>query len=189
MECSVCMESIDCPTKAPCGHAFHFECLFRWGRKKNTCPLCRGELIKIEEEEDEDEILINSGQGGYARSFVADILMNHMHTFRQTVNRQVEQRYRARPIEQYTGEVPDPLDVQLVANQTGASHEKARLFLKYFQGDIVDTILFLTTTANGEFAIPPYVERNLPRPEEPYVPRHHKERMVYEGRVTGYESS
>lgn len=182
------MESIECPTKAPCGHVFHFECLFRWGRKHNTCPLCRGELIKIEEEKEEfdlSQLLANAGTG---RGFTIDMGIGRTQVWSRNIRRDLERRYRQRPIEQYTGQDPDPLDVQLIMEQTGVSQRKAEVFLKYFEGDIVDTIMFLTMSTEGEFAIPEYRDRGLPSLEEPYVPRHHKERKIYEGRATGYES-
>jgi NACalpha-BTF3-like transcription factor len=185
MECSVCMESIECPTKAPCGHAFHFECLFRWGRQHNSCPLCRGQLIKIEEE----EIPPLLWAPRYGRSSIMDILTGQPQTLRQNITREIERRYRARPIEEYRDQELDPLDVQLVMEQTGVSQRKAEVFLKYFERDIVDTIMFLTMSRDGELAIPEYRNRGLPAPTEPYVPRVHKHRMIYEGRATGYESS
>ena len=178
------MESIDCPTKAPCGHAFHFECLFRWGRKHNTCPMCRGQLIKIEEEE--SNFTMFTGMGGFGRTYLTDMITQPL---RRNIHREVERRYRERSIEQYTGERPHPIDVQLVMEQTDVSRQRAITFLKYFDGDIVETIMFLTMTEDGEFAIPAYRDRGLPPLSEPYVPRVHKHRMIYEGRATGYESS
>jgi len=185
----VCMETIDCPTKAPCGHSFHFECLFRWGREHNSCPLCRGELIKIEKDEEDERFHLFTGVGGYGRTALMDILAGTAQTLDRNIRQEVERRYRARPIEQYTGESPDPIDVQLVAEQADVSPIRAATFLKYFEGDIVDTIMFLTMSGEGELAIPAYRDRGLPRPAEPYVRRHHKDRMLYEGRATGYESS
>jgi hypothetical protein len=26
---------------SPCGHFFHYKCLFKWVQKKRECPMCR----------------------------------------------------------------------------------------------------------------------------------------------------
>lgn len=47
-ECPVCLELIGDANVAisQCKHKYHFECLYGWLKKSNTCPLCRGNLIK-----------------------------------------------------------------------------------------------------------------------------------------------
>lgn len=183
------MESIVDATKASCGHTFHFECLFRWGRQHNNCPLCRKPLIEVEEEPVDESVHILMSSGGYGQSSLMNILTGTAQTLNRNIHQELERRYRARPIEQYTGESPDPIDVQLIVDQTDVTPRRAATFLKYFEGDIVDTIMFLTMSTEGELAIPAYRDRGLPRTDEPYVHRHHKARMIYEGRATGYESS
>lgn len=52
-ECSICKEiptKGDTVTELPCKHSFHFECIKPWLGKHNTCPLCRHELPKEENE-------------------------------------------------------------------------------------------------------------------------------------------
>jgi hypothetical protein len=42
--CSICMTALEDQSRAgsiPCGHIFHRECINRWLRSKNDCPLCR----------------------------------------------------------------------------------------------------------------------------------------------------
>ena len=171
------MESIECPTKAPCGHTFHFECLFRWGRKHNSCPLCRGKLIEEEEEAHEVE------WGGSPRQLFVDTSMG----WRREITREAEERYRNRPLSEYTGEAPDPIDVELVVRQTGVEQRRAEIFLKYFEYDIVDTICFLTESRN-EFAIPDYRERVRPDAPTDYVQRDITGRLAYYIE-DGYESA
>lgn len=70
-ECPVCMESIgninNCVSK--CGHRFCLECLLKSYKKKNSCPLCRENLIEDEYEDlpdlidvDEDFIPFNQSE-------------------------------------------------------------------------------------------------------------------------------
>lgn len=40
-----------CPIQLPCGHVFGRECLYRWSRMENSCPLCRAPLVEVSQEE------------------------------------------------------------------------------------------------------------------------------------------
>jgi hypothetical protein len=58
--CPICFEyftdSTENITNTPCNHKFHSSCLFKNFEHRYECPLCRTELIKcIEEDDDEDE--------------------------------------------------------------------------------------------------------------------------------------
>jgi len=50
-ECVICLKKIrnhDKPLYAieiPCGHRFHYRCLIKWEKQKNTCPICRHIII------------------------------------------------------------------------------------------------------------------------------------------------
>ena len=174
------MESIECPTKAPCGHSFHFECLFRWGRKHNSCPLCRGKLV--EEEQHEEEEL---EWGGSPRQLFVDTSVGWARA--REITREAQQRYQDRLLSQYTGEAPDPIDVELIMQQTGVERRRVEVFLKYFEYDIVDTIIFLKESRN-EFAIPDYRERVRPHAPAEYTKRNTEDRVIHQ-RVDGYESA
>jgi hypothetical protein len=66
--CAICLESYElapalvvtadeeshtlCETPA-CGHKFGFSCLFVWTQEHNTCPMCRKEMYKHDEEDEE----------------------------------------------------------------------------------------------------------------------------------------
>ena len=43
-ECSICLEFLveggELAT-TPCGHHYHYECLYRWFLEKRTCPICK----------------------------------------------------------------------------------------------------------------------------------------------------
>ena len=46
--CVICMsELLNCRKLAPCGHLFHYKCLFEWVQTKQECPVCRNP-IRIE---------------------------------------------------------------------------------------------------------------------------------------------
>ena len=46
IECSICLDIIKNKySKTFCNHIFHNECIYKWLRKKDTCPICR-EIIK-----------------------------------------------------------------------------------------------------------------------------------------------
>ena len=52
--CPICLQNIgedSCTTK--CGHRFCTGCLLKSVIRNSACPLCRGELIKNEEEQDD----------------------------------------------------------------------------------------------------------------------------------------
>lgn len=61
INCPICVEQIENPIKncctTPCGHTFHSSCLFKHFTYKNTCPICRHELLDliIESNDDSDE--------------------------------------------------------------------------------------------------------------------------------------
>ena len=49
MKCSICLRRISEVTKFqidPCGHTFHKPCIDEWARQADSCPYCRGKLIK-----------------------------------------------------------------------------------------------------------------------------------------------
>ena len=49
--CAICLENTDedCYTVVCCkNNKFHFECLDKWFKIKNTCPLCRSEYSHME---------------------------------------------------------------------------------------------------------------------------------------------
>ena len=61
--CNICLSQIVQKNAevTPCGHVFHAKCLMKWKnrRNKNTCPVCRGPLREISDDEI-DEINIES---------------------------------------------------------------------------------------------------------------------------------
>ncbi len=191
MECSICMEAVQGETnlaKTECGHTFHFQCLYRWNRKHTNCPLCRKEFGKFEEE-----------YGGYGREigqYVQQIITMTASRppFLLTSNRlnleQLASRHYAEvPLEEFTGEIEER-DIQLVMEQGDVSHEIAERYLRYYHGDIVDTLMCLTE--NPALPIPPFRRRLRQQPPPPYEKRTIKDRLITSRRKeakSGYESA
>ena len=173
-----------------CGHTFHFQCLYRWNRKHTNCPLCRNEFGKFEEEEQ---------YGGYGRElgqYVQQIItMTASRTpFLLTSNRldleQLASRHYAEvPLEEFTGEIEER-DIALVMSQADVSRETAHTYLRYYHGDIVDTLMCLTQ--NPALPIPPFRRRLRQQPPPPYEKRTIQDRLVSSRRKeakSGYESA
>lgn len=53
-QCVVCLEDFRLgatATSMPCSHYYHRDCIVKWLKQSNRCPLCRFEM-PVEEEED-----------------------------------------------------------------------------------------------------------------------------------------
>jgi len=49
-ECPICLEDIEVgPVVTPCGHHFHYDCLFDWFMEKSICPVCRKQIGNTED--------------------------------------------------------------------------------------------------------------------------------------------
>ena len=57
MTCSICLDNTDksCYKAYCCKNKFHFECLEKWFKINNTCPLCRREYSHMTEYNNEFE--------------------------------------------------------------------------------------------------------------------------------------
>lgn len=154
-------------SKTECGHTFHFQCLYRWHHKNTNCPLCRRDFGKIEEEVEEP---VYENPFAMPRSFLElrALLREHSESV---------------PLEEFTGEI-EQRDIGLVATQANVSHEVAERYLRYYHGDIVDTLLYLTE--HKDLPIPPFRRRNRHPLAEPYVSPIIVERV--HGLDDGYES-
>ncbi|GJN00109.1 hypothetical protein PR202_ga17270 [Eleusine coracana subsp. coracana] len=49
MGCAICLEPLRhgavCSEVPACRHVFHRECVERWARGSNSCPLCRAKIV------------------------------------------------------------------------------------------------------------------------------------------------
>ena len=186
MECSICMEAIDetaSLSKTECGHTFHFQCLYRWNRNHTTCPMCRKDF---------------GGEDNYAQEIgqYVDQRIRDMNTWfligpriRLNLEHLATRHYAEVPIEDFTGEIEER-DIQLVMTQADVSHEIAERYLRYYHGDIVDTLMYLTE--HKDLPIPPFRIRIRNPPTEPYEQKIVRDRLVTSRRKeakSGYESA
>lgn len=168
-----------------CGHSFHHQCLYKWNRTHTNCPLCRKEFGDVEPER----------QFGFGRMSVIEEMLNLMNieqritimtSPRAGIQQVARRHYEQVPIEEYTGEIEER-DIQLVAQQSEVSHETARRYLRYYGGDIVNTIMYLIEYKE-DMLIPPFRRRDRGVPE-PYEQRTVRDRWVSSRRDDGYESA
>jgi hypothetical protein len=45
--CGICLENIDNKTTLECGHTYHYNCIYKWNKKNNSCPMCRNKQLNI----------------------------------------------------------------------------------------------------------------------------------------------
>merc|ERR1712196_392615 len=53
--CPICTDEYvegDAKVRTACGHEFHRECLKKWLKQGDTCPMCRAELMSASDSED-----------------------------------------------------------------------------------------------------------------------------------------
>jgi NACalpha-BTF3-like transcription factor len=112
--------------------------------------------------------------------------------WRPRIRRELEQRYRDRPAEEYpTG--TDPIDIDLIVEQTQVSRETAQRYLAYHNGDVVETVMCFLAS-DDDYPIPEFRRRERPALSEPYVPRDITQRVGVTALTVnsvhdGYESS
>lgn len=51
-ECNVCMEEKDDIRRLGCNHTFCIDCITRWARTSNACPMCRSPIVRQGEHAD-----------------------------------------------------------------------------------------------------------------------------------------
>jgi len=106
---------------------------------------------------------------------------------RAILREEIAELYAARPIEQYTGETPDPIDVQYVMENTDLTRESAIAYLKYYKQDPVETVLFLVKSTI-ELPIPDF--KGTPSSSEGYVSRSIRHRCTRgDSEEDGYDSA
>ncbi|XP_044959753.1 E3 ubiquitin-protein ligase EL5-like [Hordeum vulgare subsp. vulgare] len=49
LSCPICLEEDDAAAwkETPCGHRFHGRCVERWLQEKESCPMCRREVLTM----------------------------------------------------------------------------------------------------------------------------------------------
>jgi hypothetical protein len=166
-----------------------------WANTNPSCPLCRhsfGETEAIQRPELESILdengqsrlrIITQGLGGTGargmieslvgspRNFLLDsVLGPRREMMRPRIRRELEERYRRRPLEDVNYDGPDTVDIEMVMDHTDVSYQTAERYLAYFKGDVVETIMCFATSSD-DLPIPEFQARERPASEEPYVSR------------------
>jgi len=148
-DCSICYEAVDKSTghcTLACNHSFHINCLTTWTAKEPSCPLCRHELGEKEVVvkratttmlawNSPTSFLIHTASGNSGAGLGLTI---------EDDGHPVPPVAASRKIRIGNGVEVLESDVKLIMDHTGASRSIAIQELRRNEGDIVNTIMFLT---------------------------------------------
>jgi hypothetical protein len=146
-ECSICLDAIVMETTGSvsmaCGHTYHMSCISRWLTTTPTCPTCRHNATTTE--------LPYTNQ---PRQDNTSFLFHSLNLFIDRTDLPF-QTYDGPPIRAPAFppqlDVPIPhQDIDLVVQESNVSHERALTVLKRYNGDIVNSIIYLTSTTAQE---------------------------------------
>ena len=138
-DCSICYEAVDKSTghcTLACNHSFHINCLTTWTAKEPSCPLCRHELgeKEVAVKRQTTTMIGGMGQG----------LFHSSNIVIEDDGQPVPPVAASRKIRIGNGVEVLESDVKLIMDHTGASRSIAIQELRRNEGDIVNTIMFLT---------------------------------------------
>ncbi len=100
------------------------------------------------------------------RVTLEDMYGSRRELLRPRIRRELEERYRRRPLE----DGPDTIDIDMIVEHTDVSRETAERYLAYFKGDVAETIMCFATSSD-ERPIPEFQPRDRPALDEEYVSR------------------
>ena len=73
-QCPICLDDYDIGDEIcmspnhQCPHVFHVECMSEWLMKRNECPLCRADYLKVSTDEEEGQgQILQTGNGTTVR--------------------------------------------------------------------------------------------------------------------------
>jgi len=105
------------------------------------------------------------------RVTLEDLYGTRREMLRPRIRRELEERYRRRPLEDVNYNGPDTIDIEMVMEHTDVSRETAERYLAYFKGDVAETIMCFATSSDNN-PIPEFRDReDRPALEEPYETR------------------
>lgn len=139
-ECSICLDEIVSETTGivsmACGHNYHMSCISRWLTTTPSCPECRHVATT-------KELPYNSQQtqARHDDDLVSRLLIWTDRT--NTVLPFIPMPQPAPPV-QHDVDIPRQ-DIDIVVQQSQVSYDQALTALKRYNGDIVDTIMYLTS--------------------------------------------
>ena len=142
--CSICYDSINASTghcTLSCSHSYHIQCLTKWSSKNPTCPLCRHSLSETEKPEQQPlhvelmrRYIVSWNDSDFSTTTLRDLYNSE---------EDVPSREREVLIQPGTN-IPVYLDdVQLVMQQTQATHSEAVRALIRHPEDLVNAIMMI----------------------------------------------
>lgn len=168
--CSICYDSINASTghcTLSCSHSYHIQCLTKWSSKNPTCPLCRHSLS--ETEKPEQDTFHYGGVGLWVRRHISDSDFSTIHElFNSDREEDVPSREREVLIQPGTNITVYLDDVQLVMQQTQATHSEAVRALIRHPEDIVNAIMMISDYRSRQTHRPRVVSPPPP-PRDPLV--------------------
>jgi hypothetical protein len=148
--CSICYDSINASTghcTLSCSHSYHIQCLTKWSSKNPTCPLCRHSLSETEKPE-QRTLYYDDGVERIRNFLLWDSNRPLRHWSRPEIEEDVPSlpppREREIFIQPGTNITVYQDDVELVMQQTQATHSEAVRALIRHPEDIVNAIMMIS---------------------------------------------
>ena len=176
-DCAVCYEAVSAATghcTLSCKHSFHIACLTRWSTENPSCPMCRNPLGATEAPakqlverhvmslftEDMPRWSILAGTPGQGRlSIYADLIQQVLGPEPVQPPPPPGPAHNTRIIHIGDGVSVSEGDVAIVMEQSAVTRGEAVRALRRYEGDIVNSILMLTS--------PDEVTPRTPPPRDP----------------------
>ena len=155
-DCPICYESVDDSTghcTLSCKHSFHIACLTKWGKDNPSCPMCRKELGTTEIAPRPRHVLHLSEEFAFH-----EVFRTTWHGMRGDAP--LEPRDE-RTVDVGGGVILEERDIALVMAQAGASRDDTIRSLRRHDGDIVNSIMELTSDHPPPPPGPPPPENRL----------------------------
>jgi len=154
-DCPICYEKVDDSTghcTLSCKHSFHIACLTKWGKDNPSCPMCRKGLGATEVAP-RPRIVIHMSDGGFDHMFAPTI-------FGMSGGAPPEPRDE-RTVDVGGGVILEERSIALVMAHTEASRDDTIRSLRRHEGDIVNSIMELTSDPPPPAGPPPPENRLL----------------------------
>jgi len=164
-DCAVCYENVSESTghcTLSCKHSFHIACLTRWSAENPSCPMCRHPLGVTEapakqlmERHNMSGWRINIGRGGQGQGALVDLIREAMGPEPVQPPPPPRPPHVSRILNIGDGVQVSEEEVVLVMQHAGVARGEAVRALRRYEGDIVNSILMLTSPDEVTLRPPP----------------------------------
>ena len=161
-DCAVCYEKVSESTghcTLSCKHSFHIACLTRWSNENPSCPMCRNPLGATEAPvkqvaerhimslfmDDMPRWTLTTGLGGQGQGALADLIREALGPEPVQPPPPPRPQQDLRVINIGDGVQVSEEDVTLVMQHAEVTRGEAVRALRRYEGDIVNSILMLTS--------------------------------------------